>query len=253
VARHGAKAGLGGPMADPQQADEAPAAEKKRRPGALRVVTGIVAVAAAIGALWGALTAVGQAVEYLHKWTAKPTPPPTMLHTPRLGLQFWQGDTEDTIQFDPDSQPEVVRVSMRRAPFEMRFPAVKRGQALQVCAWKDSSIFTITDGEPVEDIPFFSPGTGMAEYEFGSGTLLLDNMAHNYLVDTRIEQMSPTTDRVYFSQTSDVSAVQANDQNPPAVPLTKQASDIYLTLYIDKDNDNVADLGEYEFVDLRFL
>jgi hypothetical protein len=242
-------------MEDTKQAGGPQTADEKRRPRGFRVVTGILAVATAIGALWGAFTAISQAVELLNKRSVKaqpPPPPPQMLRTPRLGLQFWQSDARDIMQFDENAEPAIVTVLMKRGPFEIRFPKLKRDQALQLCAWKDASIFNITDGKPVKKIVFFIPGTGMADYEFGLGMLMLHNKAHNYLIGNRVEALSSSTDRVYFSQTGDVAASWATGGSVRKVPLTQQTDDIYLTAYVDKDKDKLVDYGEYEFVILHF-
>jgi hypothetical protein len=144
-------------MVDSKQAGGPQMADEKRRPRGFRVVAGILAIATAIGALWGAFTAINQAVELWNKRSVKPPPPPLILRTPRLGLQFWQSDARNTIQFDENAEPGIVTVLMKRGPLEIRFPKLKKDQALQLCAWKDASIFSITQGEPVKQIVFFTP------------------------------------------------------------------------------------------------
>jgi hypothetical protein len=81
---------------------------------------------------------------------------------------------------------------------------------------------------------------------------MLHNKAHNYLIGNRVEALSSSTDRVYFSRTGDAAASFATGESLRSVPLTQQSGDIYLTAYVDKDKDKVADYGEYEFVILHF-
>ncbi|GAB2869906.1 hypothetical protein GCM10027176_84490 [Actinoallomurus bryophytorum] len=166
--------------------------------------------------------------------------------TPRLGLEFWQDGTQDPMSFATQGDKDVVTVSMRAAPFELRFPELPADVALEVCAWTDDGIFTVKDGAAVSDSPYFRPGTGLADYEYGSGTLYLNNEGHNHLVGTRIAAQSAGESKVSFGQTF-------RDQR--ATPLRNQRGELYLTVFADKDEDGRFRLtgpAEYEFVVLRF-
>ncbi len=166
--------------------------------------------------------------------------------TPRLGMEFWQDGAQDAMSLTETGGKDVVTVTMKPAPFELHFPKPGTDVAVQVCAWNDASIFTPADGGKVADSPFFMPGTGIADYEYGSGTLYLDDHGHNYLAGTRIASLSPTEDKVYFAQTG---------SGPQTTPLRQRTADIFLTVFVDKNKDgvfNVTSPAEFEFLDLRF-
>jgi len=150
------------------------------------------------------------------------------------------------MRFGQHGANDVVTVTMKTAPFELRFPKQAKDVAVEVCAWVDDSVFHIEDGASLSTDPRFAPGTGLADYEYGSGTLYLDNEGHNHFVDTRIASQSATQDKVYIAQTW--RAQQSS-------PLQRQRGDLYLTVYIDKNKDGKATLtgpAEYEFVILHF-
>jgi hypothetical protein len=166
--------------------------------------------------------------------------------TPRLGLEFWQGGRQDAMTFDDQGTQDVVNVTMQKTPFEFRFPKQPKDVAVQVCAWTDSTIFTLTDGGDANTSPSFKTGTGIADYEYGSGTLYLNNEGNNYLIDTRIAHQSADQDKVYFAQVF---------QNHVGKPLQQWTGTIYLAVWIDKNKNrqfNLTGPAEYEFVVLHF-
>jgi len=169
-----------------------------------------------------------------------------LLRTPRLGLEFWQNGAQDGMEFGTRAGKDVVTATMRAAPFELRFPKQPKDVAIQVCAWTDDSIFSVEDGAAVSTSPYFRPGTGVADYEYGSGTLFLNDEGHNHFVDTRIAAQSASEDKVYVAQTW---------LQQKATPLTQRKGDVYLTVFIDKNKDGTFELtgpAEYEFVVLHF-
>ncbi|GAB3973260.1 hypothetical protein GCM10029978_052210 [Actinoallomurus acanthiterrae] len=166
--------------------------------------------------------------------------------SPRLGLEFWQDGRPSPTVFGQRGGKDVVTVTLRPAPFEFRFPKPPDDVAVQMCAWTDDSIFSLRDGESVQDVPFYRLGTGIADYEYGSGTLYLNKEGHNYLGGTRVQALSATEDKVYFAQTW---------IEKQATPLQQRRDDIFLTVFIDKNKDQklkLAGPGEYEYVILRF-
>ncbi|MFB9839090.1 hypothetical protein, partial [Actinoallomurus acaciae] len=166
--------------------------------------------------------------------------------TPRLGLEFWQDGTQDAMSFAHRGGKDVVTVAMRKAPFELRFPKQAEDVAVKVCAWTDDSVFNLQDGASVAANPCLRPGTGLADYEYGSGTLYLDNEGHNEFVGSRIAHRSADQDQIYVAQTW-------HDQQ--RTPLRQWQGDVYLTIFIDKNKDGRARLtgpAEYEFVVLHF-
>ncbi|WP_329238453.1 serine/threonine protein kinase [Actinoallomurus sp. NBC_01490] len=190
----------------------------------------------------------------------RPTPPPSasasasadfrdtgqLSRTPRLGLEFWQGGAPDAMSFAHRGDKDVVTVKMKKAPFELRFPKQAEDVAVEVCAWTDDSVFNLRNGASVAENPCFRPGTGLADYEYGSGTLFLNNESHNEFVGTRITHQSADQDKVYLAQTW---------RDRRRTPLRQRRGDVYLTIFIDKNKDGTAQLtspAEYEFVVLHF-
>ncbi|MGD9530808.1 hypothetical protein [Pseudonocardia sp.] len=155
--------------------------------------------------------------------------------TPRLGLEFWQGDTQAPM-FVEDLGTPVVRVALRSEPFEIRFPRLPSGVALQVCAWTDRSILVLDDGVRHEDVPFLRPGTGFADHEFGSGTLFVDPEGQNYLIDTRVRHRTDDQDSFFVSRLDGAGSLGSTD--------------VYLAVTVDRNRDDVVDSDEYEYVQL---
>jgi hypothetical protein len=90
------------------------------------------------------------------------------------------------------------------------------------------------------------PGTGLADFEYGGGTLYLDDQGHNELAGTRISHQSADQDKVYVAQVR---------RGGRGTPLQQWQGDVYLTIFIDKNKDGKAQIAgpaEYEFVVPRF-
>ncbi|GAB7046759.1 hypothetical protein [Catenuloplanes indicus] len=162
----------------------------------------------------------------------------TLPRTPVLGLEFHQAGAARALTEQRELVPgapahrndvPVIRVGLARQPFEMLFPRQYSRPGLHICAWRDSSIFSVHDGADREDVPFFRSGTGMAEYEFGSGTLELGNDRHNYKAGNRIARHSETLDKI-------------------DVAYLPHDGDVYLTVFIDMNQNYVIDYNEYEFL-----
>jgi len=144
---------------------------------------------------------------------------------------------------------ESVRVSLKREPFEIRIPKHKR--AVQICAWTDDSIFQLTEGlsnaRPRSEVQFYRPGTGLADSEYYSAILKLSNDAHMYLTGNRLASASPEFDRAYFA-----TVWSATDDSDAPKPMKQQTEDLFLTVYVDLDDDEYIDRGEFEYVVLDF-
>jgi Protein kinase domain len=172
--------------------------------------------------------------------------PGQLARTPRLGVEFWQNGAQDAMAFGRQNGKDVVTVTMRTAPFELRFPEQPADVALDVCAWTDASVFGVQNGTAVADSPCFRPGTGIGDYEYGSGNLYLNDRGHNHFAGTRIARQSAGESKVYVAQTY---------RDRQATPLQRQQGDLYLTIFMDKNNDGLFQLarpGEFEFVVLHF-
>ncbi|MCP2322112.1 hypothetical protein HDA40_000619 [Hamadaea flava] len=168
-----------------------------------------------------------------------PTPPSEVARTPRLGLEFWQGQQLSPMRVDRGTV-ETVYVTMRDEPFFLRFPRPPKDLAVQICAFTDPTIFNLRDGLAVADTEQFAPGMGMADSDYSSGRLNLVDVRNNYFVDTRIQPYSTDLGQIY------ISTIAARREAPGAT------GDVYLTVFVDRDRDKVVDFGEYEYLVLDY-
>ncbi|KAB2344447.1 serine/threonine-protein kinase [Actinomadura rudentiformis] len=230
---------------------EAPAGRPRRgRVMGVVAAAAVIAVAIAAGALARPLLNDSNAGPTNSPSTSSPAsgaPVGGITRTPRLGLEFWQGSAAVPMSFnaDPTGSNAIVTVQMKAAPFQLRFPK-QSVTSLKICAWTDRSIFIPREGMPTRSDQCLGEGRGMADYEFGSGTLMLNNEGFNYLVDTRIQSLSADTSKVDFSQ-----VFQAQEDKP----LQQQRGDLYLAIYAPKANDgkfHIVRPAELEYVILRF-
>lgn len=168
-----------------------------------------------------------------------------VIRSPRLGLEVWQdGAAVPLVLEDAADDAPLTVAALRQDPFELRFPTLAEGQALQICAWTDQSVFDIDQGSAVGEHPCFRPGTGVADYEFGSGTIYISGKTgHNYLIADRVATASDTQDKYYVSQVFEDGA---------DTPITQYTGALYLTCFIDKDGNELFDVGEYDYLELDF-
>ena len=180
---------------------------------------------------------------------AKPTEtraPTDYLRTPWLGLEVWQDGKANGLFKGGDSYS--TRVSMSRAPFEIRVPRVKDETPMLVAASTNRSLFDqLKRGEKL-DInaeSFFNPYKAVADTRAGSATLMLNDDAH-YVYDE--ERLKPISDNV---STIFVSSI-LTDADTPEQSVTSQKDDLYLVIFRDLDKNEMVDNGEYEFLILDF-
>ncbi|MBB6343687.1 serine/threonine protein kinase [Nonomuraea muscovyensis] len=250
-----------GPYGAPSEPGGPPATQPgRRRTGVIAGTAGaaFVAVVAVIAVIFttlrnspGVTTTPGPSASTGTATSAGGSPSPSaraagqVARTPRLGLEFWQDGALAPMALD-DLDDAVTTVSLKGAPFELRFPTLAKDRALQICAWTDRSVFAIEDGGKVADHRCFRPGTGLADYEYGSGTLFLNDEGHNHLVGTRVARHSATLDKVLFA------TVFRDDVSKP---MAEQKQDVYLAVFTDLDGDGKfrkAGKGEFEYVVLDF-
>jgi len=161
-----------------------------------------------------------------------------LMRTPELGLEFWQHD-EKNLMFATQGEKRITRVLLKRAPFEIRCPHFEA--AVQICAWSDASVFdAIFAAKKLQDIPYFTPGTGMADTVFGSATLELTNSGHHHFVPERRRVISSQQDSIFFSS------------------LTKDGNKVtdwptvYLVVFVNLNQADEIDPNEYECLILDF-
>ncbi|MBA9001782.1 serine/threonine protein kinase [Thermomonospora cellulosilytica] len=165
-----------------------------------------------------------------------------LLRSPRIGLEIWQNGALAPMDFADRDLPSV-RVTMRRAPFELRFPKPPADVPVRICAWTDSSVFDLEDGADVTPHTCMGAGRGLADTAFGSATLYLNNEGHNHLVGDRVATHSAQQDKVLFS---------VLHQEGREIPLADFEGTLYLTVFIDKNADGrfnaVRPRAEYEYL-----
>ena len=128
---------------------------------------------------------------------SKSSPVPDLVRTPKLGLEFWQQNQECPM-FIVDWETSKIKVVLKPGPFEIRCPRFK--ETVQICAWSDASIFDeIVAGKKLEDVVYFSPGTGMADTQFGTPRLRVENQAHNNFDESRRRSISEQQDSIFVS------------------------------------------------------
>jgi TIR domain len=161
-----------------------------------------------------------------------------LMRTPQLGLEFWQRDQKN-LMFATQGEKRVTTVVLKRAPFEIRCPHFEA--PVQICAWSDASIFdAMAAAKKLEDIPYFTPGTGMADTEFGSATLELTNVGHHHFVPQRRRVISNQQDSIFFSSLT-----------KDAKKLTDWPT-VYLVVFVNLNQTDEIDSHEYECLILDF-
>jgi hypothetical protein len=164
-----------------------------------------------------------------------------LMRTPELGLEFWQRD-QKSLMFATQGEKPIIRVFLKRAPFEIRCPHFE--DDIVICAWSDASIFdAISAGKKLSEIPYFAEGTGMSDTEFGSPVLLLSNLSHNHLSESRRRVISNHRDSIFFSSMSDA-LNHATLTNWPTV---------YLVVLVKLNQSDKIDSNEYECLILDFV
>jgi hypothetical protein len=167
------------------------------------------------------------------------------LRTPWLGIEFWQGGTQNKMR---KIDLHKTKVLMQREPFEMRIPQLKNNPAVEICSWNDDSIFReIKNGQKIdlasEPDSYFGEGKGMADTSYGSSTLMLRDDAHGYYDDERLKPISEKQSTIFVSTIWMMRREWS---------ITKQKENLYLVIYRDLDQDKVIDNGEYELIVLDF-
>lgn len=216
--------------------------EKSRRQfssistAAKKAIGAIVALAAIAG---------GAATVYQVFFAGKTSPHPvysSLDRSPVLGMQFRQNGSEAPMTSKSYGPTDVVTVSLLSQPFELLFPALPKNQAIGINVRYNSSGFDIKEGSLVKNNPSFLPGTGMATYKYGDGTLVVVADAQNYFIGTRAEQASDGRQEVYIASTGPRGTT----------PLTSEHNNLYLTVFRQTANPTVFSYGTYEYFILKF-
>ena len=175
-----------------------------------------------------------------------------VIQSPWLGLRFVQ----DGQEVEPLIYRELLttEVHLARGPFRILLPMQSKSDVYRITAWSDASIFTAVRAEARAEDPnqletpaYFRPGTGMADTDAGSGTLMLNNEGHHYLVGLRLGP-DPNQHVFYVSQVLRRDATGNNVEKP----IEDETGPLYLVAFFDKNGDSLIQHGEYEFLVLRF-
>ncbi len=164
----------------------------------------------------------------------------TIERSPWLGIEFWQ-DKQPCEMYLIDERS--TRVSLRPSRFELRVPKLIDDPSIQVAAWTDRSLFDAVQADKqTADIPFYQPGTGVADSTFGFGALTLSNEAHNYFYGQRLKA------------SGDYYAIGLSTLNAGAEshPLAQQQAPLYLVIFVDLNRDEIVGNEEFEFFVLDF-
>ncbi|MEL7545337.1 MAG: caspase family protein [Pseudomonadota bacterium] len=191
-----------------------------------------------------------------------------LIRTPSLGLQIVQsGETLPLYAEEKDGQIERVIVPVKRQPFVVRLPTSvwsasgMEEEVVQVAFLDRESVFEdLQVNAPVESTPFLRFGTGVADYEFGSGRLWSNDYeygdccpSHNYIVGNRFNASDDAHKGFMVSELFD----RDDESN-----LVESSDAAFLVFYLNKDpsaewvgmrNNDQLEPGEYEKVELRFV
>ena len=174
-------------------------------------------------------------------------PATQIAHTPWLGIRIVQ-DGKPVPLVRTDLRTTQVRLEPR--PFRILFPKRRPEIAYQLCAWTGKSIFNalrprVVPGDPNAggEHPCFAPGTGMADTEAGSATLMLSDSGNNYLIDLRLGP-DPDSPSVYYSSLW----TRAGGQTPIAAARRP----VYVVAFHDTDGDGFVSNDEYDHLVLKF-
>lgn len=139
--------------------------------------------------------------------------------TPNLGLEIYQDD--ERVSLHPESNH--VSASLASHRFEIRFAALQENQGIHICASTDDSIFQVSNLFDAGQC--FGYGSGFADSNAGSETILVGQSGHSYLIDDRIALASDGFQTIYISNIVD---------GPDAQPRQKPWGEIYLTILKDR-------------------
>ena len=164
-----------------------------------------------------------------------------LMRTPELGLEFWQRDQKN-LMFATQGEQRITRALLKPAPFEIRCPHFEA--AVQIGAWSDPSVFdAIFAAKKLQDIPYFTPGTGMADTVFGSATLELTKIGHQYFNPERRRVISTQQDSIFFSSVKNLEDGKKLTDWPT----------VYLVVFVNLNQNDEIESDEYECLILDFV
>ncbi len=187
------------------------------------------------------------------KYTCKVTVTEKVV-APSINLRIVQNGKE--IKVNKQDQ----EIHLDRNKFSLRVNMPLDGGA-QISALDNREDYNLTkSGIKVDNVLYLSPGTGMAasgQYE----TMVIDNEANHYLYysddlnESRVKMLSKNKNNIVDGEWQiqgmeirDTSNYELIEYSFEDFPL----KEIYLVIFVDFDNDNVIDSGEYSKIVLTF-
>lgn len=149
--------------------------------------------------------------------------------------------------FQEASQVSVVRgnngsiVKIKPGPFEILVPYMYPSIAVQICAFEEHKIFSqFSLKKNLQDIPCFSPGTGLAVSRENSNNrfnlYITNGFAHNYF------HVSRSTNGTRYRMISVNSIIENKDASKQPV-----YNEFYMVVFMDKNNNKKMDKNEVEY------
>lgn len=165
-------------------------------------------------------------------------------HSPWLGIEIYQGKNKVDMVSQGSYADANILVKMEPKPFMLRIPKNSENDVVQINLWVDDSTFKMVhSGLKTEEVPFYTPGTGIAGARFSIPVLYIDNEAHNYFIDSRLENFSPTQHGI---------SVSKFDMNNNEYHVSEQKDPLYMIVFMDLNKNHIIDPHEVEYFILNF-
>ncbi len=165
-------------------------------------------------------------------------------HSPWLGIEIFQGDEKVEMVSQGSYAYRRINARMTANPFMIRIPKRTEDDVVQICVWKNDSIFQAArKGLKTEEIPFFTPGTGIAGAVFSIPELYISNESHNYFRNERLE---------IYSESQHSISVSKFIQKRNEYHISKQKEPLYMVIFMDLNNNSILEHQESEYFVLDF-
>lgn len=154
----------------------------------------------------------------------------------------------------------VDSIHLNRDSFSIRFAGKKYDEkkkkyfATQIAAvTEDSCLKYMVVGTKLADIPFYSPGTGLAAENFGYNNLFIDNEAHHYITytnekDRRSKLINKSGDTLELEWSIPQAFYNGEDISFIKLPF----SHFYLIILNDANQNDIIDVGEFKLISVTF-
>ncbi len=214
-----------------------------------KFIAAFLVVTGAIGTVGGAVTAINSMMTFVSN-AQKANNPGQLARTPELGIEVWQkGQKQDLFSVPGAPGYNYSKVNLAPAPFELHFTKAFAEPGLKLVAWTDASIYGLQAGQPASsDGPnsVYVGGNGMADTDASSSRLVLTHEAFNYLQGDRVAPVSGEQAAAYFNTV----AMQSDMTGHPFSDY--KGKSLYLSIWVDRNSNEIIDLGEFDYIQLTF-